>query len=70
MLFTAQIRVMTRLKILLPENLEVMEHYIEQEKPKLVAIDALKSLSNTGPSVMSLARMSANGWTSYQLSSA
>ena len=24
-----------------------MEHYIEQEKPKLVAIDALKSLSNS-----------------------
>ena len=38
---------MTRLKILLPENLEAMEHYIEQEKPKLVAIDALKSLSNS-----------------------
>ncbi|WP_121634334.1 AAA family ATPase [Tropicibacter alexandrii] len=43
-----QIRVMTRFKILSPENLEAMARYIEQEKPKLVVIDTLTAYMGSG----------------------
>lgn len=44
----SQIRVMTRFKILSPENLEAMARYIEQEKPKLVVIDTLTAYMGSG----------------------
>jgi len=44
----SQIRVMTRFKILSPENLEVMARYIEQERPKLVVIDTLTAYMGSG----------------------
>jgi hypothetical protein len=43
-----QIRVMTRFKILSPENLEAMARYIEQERPKLVFIDTLTAYMGSG----------------------
>lgn len=43
-----QIRVMTRFKILSPENLEAMARYIEQERPKLVVIDTLTAYMGSG----------------------
>jgi RecA-family ATPase len=44
----SQIRVMTRFKILSPENLEAMARYIEQERPKLVVIDTLTAYMGSG----------------------
>lgn len=44
----SQIRVMTRFKILSPENLEAMARYIEQEKPRLVVIDTLTAYMGSG----------------------
>ena len=44
----SQILVMTRFKILSPENLEAMARYIEQERPKLVVIDTLTAYMGSG----------------------
>ena len=44
----SKIRVMTRFKILSPENLEAMARYIEQERPKLVVIDTLTAYMGSG----------------------
>lgn len=44
----SQIRIMTRFKILSPENLEAMARYIEQERPKLVVIDTLTAYMGSG----------------------
>ncbi len=43
-----QIRMMTRFKILSPENLEAMASYIEQERPKLIVIDTLTAYMGSG----------------------